>query len=1304
MGNDQLIQKIEAMQLRLAAMVRPARESAEPDASVLDVEMELSSALEELQVASEELQRQNEELERRIQEQVGELRQANEVLRAEAAEHERTAKSLLESEDRYRSLVEFAPETIAVHRGGRWIYINPAGLRLLGASDPSEIVGRPVLDFVHPDVRAAVKERIQQLERGDQRLTSPRATRLVRLDGQMIYGEAMGISTSFQGQPAVLVVIRDITERMHAEKRTSWLASFPELNPNPVIEVDVAGHVHYANPAALRAAPDLREPACQHPWLAGLQSVFDTLRSEGHEAFSREVRVGDAWHHQSLFVVPGTQLLRGYTFDVSERKRAEEELRRANERVCDVLGSITDAYFCLDAAWRFLEINSVAEERIFRRPFSELLGKVFWEEYPQAVGTESYRQYHQAVTEQRPVHFEAPSRLVPGGWLEEHVYPREGRLEIYARDIAHRKQAEELLKRYQLLAERARDIVLFVRRDGRILEANQSAVAAYGFPREELLALNIQDLRAPDTRALTVQQMAQADIEGILFETVHLRKDGTPFPVEVSSRGTTLGGERVLLSIIRDITERKRNEAALREGEERLRMALRAANAGSWEWDLITGKVKWSDEHYALLGMEAGVIEVSYDSWMQALHPDDREIAEGLIRRATNRKENVDIEYRVIRPDGNVRWLNTRGHSLYDEAGRPIRMLGITIDVTQRRQAEEALRSARETLEGQFLHRTAELTRASQRLQVELTRHEEAEEEIQRLGQTLKHRASELVALDRVGRALTSSLDPEAVLWLLLSEVKSLLGTEGAAVLQHEPESDELVFVASEGVGLEGLMGQRVPTRDSIVGWVFHQRRATLVDDVRKDPRFFGRVFGVSEIPFRSMVAVPLISRGAVLGVLGTINKIDGAFSEDDLQILTAIANAAAVAIENARLYAAEQGRRRQLEAVRAVTGEITRELELSKVLGLIVRRAIELIGVGTGTVWLWDEGEQALISRARLHPGEDWIAGRKLRLGEGTAGMVVERKQGLIVNEYQTWPHALPYLVERGTITATMGEPLMYGDRCLGALVVNNDGTGRKFSQEDGQLLALLASQAAIAIENARLFEEVRVARERLENLSRKLVEIQEAERRHIARELHDEIGQSLTGLKLLLDMNARVSPEQARENQSDAQTVVNDLLSQVRDLSLELRPAMLDDLGLLPSLVWYFERYRTRTNVQVNFKHVGMEGRRFPIEAETAIYRIVQEALTNVARHARVNEVTIRLWAGEETLGVQIEDRGVGFDPEVAMAAHISSGLAGMRERAGLLGGRMTIESAPGSGSCIAVEFPIGGGIGKVKTGSER
>jgi len=163
----------------------------------------------------------------------------------------------------------------------------------------------------------------------------------------------------------------------------------------------------------------------------------------------------------------------------------------------------------------------------------------------------------------------------------------------------------------------------------------------------------------------------------------------------------------------------------------------------------------------------------------------------------------------------------------------------------------------------------------------------------------------------------------------------------------------------------------------------------------------------------------------------------------------------------------------------------------------------------------------------------------------------------------------------------------------------------------------------------------------------------------------------------------------------------MVNELMALVRDLSLDLRPAMLDDLGLLPTLLWHFDRYTAQTDVGVTFKHIGLEGRRFAPEVETAAYRIVQEALTNVARHAGVSEVAVRLWADQETLGVQIEDRGTGFDPEAALAAGDTTGLAGMRERAVLLGGQLTVESASGAGTCVRAELPLGDPIEEEEKG---
>jgi len=210
------------------------------------------------------------------------------------------------------------------------------------------------------------------------------------------------------------------------------------------------------------------------------------------------------------------------------------------------------------------------------------------------------------------------------------------------------------------------------------------------------------------------------------------------------------------------------------------------------------------------------------------------------------------------------------------------------------------------------------------------------------------------------------------------------------------------------------------------------------------------------------------------------------------------------------------------------------------------------------------------------------------------------------------------------------------------------------------------------------------------LQALSIRLMEVQETERRYLARELHDEIGQLLTGLRLLLRLNGDSSADALKTRFEHARTIVDDLLGRARELSIDLRPAELDQLGLLPAFLALFERYTARTAVLVNFKHQGLE-RRFSSKVETGAYRVVQEALTNAARHAGVAGITVRVWTDADMLHLQIEDRGCGFDPEVVLKTPHPSGLIGMRERIMLLGGRMTIKSSPGSGTTITAELPL-------------
>jgi signal transduction histidine kinase len=180
------------------------------------------------------------------------------------------------------------------------------------------------------------------------------------------------------------------------------------------------------------------------------------------------------------------------------------------------------------------------------------------------------------------------------------------------------------------------------------------------------------------------------------------------------------------------------------------------------------------------------------------------------------------------------------------------------------------------------------------------------------------------------------------------------------------------------------------------------------------------------------------------------------------------------------------------------------------------------------------------------------------------------------------------------------------------------------------------------------------------------------------------------LTGLRLLLRPDGDAPAEELRSRFEQARTIVDDLLGRIRRLSFDLRPADLDQFGLLPALLALFERYTAQTGVLVDFKHQGM-ARRFAPQAETAAYRVVQEALTNTARHAGVAGLAVRIWIHAGKLNLQVEDRGCGFDAEATLKAPRSSGLIGMRERISLLGGSMTIESSQGVGTTITAELPV-------------
>jgi GAF domain-containing protein/ActR/RegA family two-component response regulator/HAMP domain-containing protein len=342
-----------------------------------------------------------------------------------------------------------------------------------------------------------------------------------------------------------------------------------------------------------------------------------------------------------------------------------------------------------------------------------------------------------------------------------------------------------------------------------------------------------------------------------------------------------------------------------------------------------------------------------------------------------------------------------------------------------------------------------------------------------RLFQAAEQRAREIAAIHEAGRAIAGSLDLKTTLTRIAESTHRLAGAARSFIWLVDPEDGSLEAGIAVGPGAEAFLGTRIAAdspaaaaRALRVGYPLAVLDAR--DPAAADPALSARLGNVA------LLAIPLRVGGTTPAVLALGYDRPRTFAKGEVDRLSTLAQQAAIAIQNALLFHEEQARRRQVEAVRAVTAEITRELDLPTLLEMLHRRAMELVGATSGTLFLWDEAEQVLVP-AGWHGLGDWVGGLRFRLGEGIAGTVAARRRGLIVADYRTSPYGHPLFAARTRITAVVAEPLLYRDRVVGVLTVNHEDAGKTFGAADREILGLFAAQAAIAIENARLYEESR-------------------------------------------------------------------------------------------------------------------------------------------------------------------------------------------------------------------------------------
>ncbi len=399
------------------------------------------------------------------------------------------------------------------------------------------------------------------------------------------------------------------------------------------------------------------------------------------------------------------------------------------------------------------------------------------------------------------------------------------------------------------------------------------------------------------------------------------------------------------------------------------------------------------------------------------------------------------------------------------------------------------------------------------------------------------------------------------------------------------------------------------------------------------------------------------------------------------------------------RLQAEEQLQRHaaHAEALARIAARTNAHLDLKTVLETICEEVTHYVPYQLSAVLLYDGSDDA------FHVAAAYINNMKLENEiPPTPRPLYEQfldKYGpiIIIPDRQALPSAHDSAIMAALDVHTIISALLrHEGEVIGALNVASTGQPRLPTDDEIQFLCNLADQAILAIVNARLFEQVAHGQAQLRALSERLLEMQEVERGHLARALHEEIGQMLITLKLNLELAERLASARIPQDEELLKTLENldlhvqHILDLVRDLSLDLRPTALEELGLLPALLDFFERFTKQNQIRINLRKSGFR-ERFPPQVEIAVFRIVQEALTNVARHAAVDEVDVLLWSTPEILGVQIRDHGLGFDPQRVEQVGRSVGLRGIRERAASYGGNLDVDSQPGRGACITVEIPV-------------
>ncbi len=634
--------------------------------------------------------------------------------------------------------------------------------------------------------------------------------------------------------------------------------------------------------------------------------------------------------------------------DITERKRMEQELQAERDFALQIMDNMGQGLTVTDAEGRFEFVNPAYAQLLGLSP-QEILGKT-----PQEF---THPDYRPIVTQARAQRLEgktttyelrlwrADGRTVPvlitgvPRWREGRVT---GTIAVVT-DLTERERAEEALcaseEQYRYLFENnPQPMWVYDLETLAFLAVNHAAIRHYGYSQTEFLAMTIRDIHLPEAIPSVVEVVRS--VPGPLRHVgvwKQKKKDATIIDVEFITHDIDFAGRRARLVLSDDVTERQRAEKEIKklnQDLERRAGELAALNktgqmiASSLDLDVVLRLVmdvttRLLDAEAASVLLQEGeelVFAASAGPGAEELVGTRMPITSGIAGWVIREEKAVLIGDAHSDPRFYNRIDAATALTTRSLVAAPLVVKGVPRGVVEAINKTQGAFDEHDLMLLEGITGPAGIAIENARLfaavEKELIERERAEAQVKKLNQDLERRARELAALNKTGQMIASTLDQDAVVSIVMTEIRESLRAECVSVLLQE--GDALVFVAAAGPRTEGLVGMRFPVTSGIAGWVMQEGKAALIGDARSDPRFFDRIDAVTGLTTRSLLAVPLVVKGAPMGVVQATNKAEGAFDEHDLRLLESIASSAAIAIENARLYQAEQKQFRRLQQSQA--------------------------------------------------------------------------------------------------------------------------------------------------------------------------------------------------------------------------------------------------------------------------------------------------------------------------------------------------------------------------------------------------